>query len=77
MKALRFFIALTLTCCAVSIAAQTVPPSLDGVVVDMRSNAPLQNATLELHAAADSTKRYVAVSSGMGQFVFRGVAAGN
>jgi len=77
MKALRFFIALSLACCAVSIAAQTIPPSLDGVVVDMGSNAPLQNATLELRGVSDSTKRYVAVSSGMGQFVFRGVAAGN
>jgi Carboxypeptidase regulatory-like domain len=77
MKVLRFLIALSFTCCAVSIAAQTTSPSLDGVVVDLGSNAPLQNATLELRGVSDSTRRYIAVSSGTGQFVFRGVAAGN
>ena len=41
------------------------------------SNASLQSATLELRGVLDSMKRYIAVSSGTGQFVFRGVAGGN
>src|SRR5688572_22719517 len=77
MKVLRFLIALSFACCAISVAAQTTPPSLDGVVVDRGSNAPLQNATLELRGVSDATRHHIAVSSGTGQFVFRGVAAGS
>ena len=77
MKPIRFLAALSFAWFGVSIPAQTITPSLDGVVIDMGSNTPLHNATLELRGVSDSTRRYVAVSSAMGQFVFRGVAAGN
>ena len=72
MKPIRFLAALSFAWFGVSIPAQTITPSLDGVVIDMGSNTPLHNATLELRGVSDSTRRYVAVSSAMGQFVFRG-----
>src|SRR5688572_15696148 len=61
---------------ALSIAAQS-PPSVAGIVVEMGSNTALPNATLELRSRQDQARRYLAVSSGTGQFVFRDVPAGN
>src|SRR5688572_21191565 len=69
-------ITLSFTFFAFSYVAQA-PPSLDGTVVEMGTNNALANATLELRNAQDQTRRYLAISSGAGQFVFRGVPAGS
>jgi hypothetical protein len=77
MRPLRLLAAVLFLLCVLSVAAQVSAPSLEGIVVEMGSNTALPNSTLELRSVQDATKRYLAVSSGTGQFVFRGVPSGN
>jgi len=61
---------------ALTISAQTVPSTVEGIVVDMATNTPLSNATIELSSPGDASQRYPAVTSLNGQFVVRGAQPG-
>ena len=78
MKIVRYALTLLMVLMAGAAAAfQTPAVSLQGVVVELGTNNPLSNATLELRlAGSDAPARALAVSTNNGQFVFRGVRPG-
>lgn len=76
MRTLARLLLLFSLACLAPMAAQTQTTSIEGIVVDLASGAPVPKVTLDLQMADNANARYPGITAADGKFVFRGVAPG-